>query len=258
MSNLSIYDILKYAVDHNEQNAWTKCLSVLMRKLEKNPNMTHVNDEDINVDEDFTLDDLKQIWKWMLDDYQYQGKYYRSQLLENDYYKNHSFFDETSKFIQNIPTNSKRSFKYYTGIGKYSIGNKEKQLIKKCLVDFYNYCLGSNYSKPHANELKPLVVMYINAKHKLSKLPPLKQSELIDIFKNTTIPNDISIAIGMYVNAQNDLKKKSTNEQTNNNSKLNNEIEQQAGRKYKKNKRQKTKKIKTKKRNKKSKSRKHI
>ncbi len=110
----STYDICKYAVEHNNPSIWINCINVLMRTLKTNPNIKIITDADINLDENFSIKDLKQIWKWMLDDYQYQGKNYRSQMLETDYYHNYSLQDTPKKFAQNIPTNFSRSVKYYT------------------------------------------------------------------------------------------------------------------------------------------------
>ena len=223
MNNSQTYDILKYAVDHNEPSVWIKCLRVLMRLLEKNPNIRRVND-DFDIDEYFTSDDLSEIWKWMLDEYKYQGKYYRSRLLETDYFKNYSLFDDTSKFIQNIPTNTRRSLKYYTGIRKYVVGNKEKQLIKKCLISSYNWIIDSNSAAPTTYELKNIILLWLDAKKRFLKLPPLKQSELNEIFKKTMIPNDISIAIGDYLAT---IKPPKPVKQTNNET-------QQAGKRHRK------------------------
>ena len=88
---------------------------------------------------------------------------------------------------------------------------KEKELINKCLVDFYNYCLGYKGDVRYAGLLTPLVYMYSNAKTVLEKKPPLNQSELDDIFKDPRLmlPEDMSKVIGEYLGSiQNAGRKK--------------------------------------------------
>lgn len=209
MDNLNPYDICKYAIEHNDPSVWVTCLRILMSTLERMPNIKHLTESDINFDEELGSDGFKEIWRWMLDEYKYQGKQYRSQMLETDYFKNYNLQDTPRQFIRNIPTNSKRSFKYYTGIMKYSVGSKEKTLIKRCLLDFYNKCLNNTTPRyyTYSIELTPLNNMYISALRALEHLPRLTQQELSEIFNQTNIPNDLSNIIGSYLGTQQAGKK---------------------------------------------------
>ena len=202
-NNITITDEYSKTIplDNNQKLSWIKCVKILYNTLKVSPFIVNSSDkipaEQFNIDTQLTTNDYKQIWKWILDEYKYHGKYYRSQILEKEYFKNYSLQDEPQKFIRNAPTNTIRTLKYYSGI----IGLKEKELINKCLVDFYNYCLGYKGDVRYAGLLTLLVYMYSNAKTVLEKKPPLNQSELDDIFKDPRLmlPEDMSKVIGEYL-----------------------------------------------------------
>lgn len=93
---------------------------------------------------------------------------------------------------------------------KYSVGSKEKTLIKRCLLDFYNKCLNNTTPSyyTYSIELTPLNNMYISALRALEHLPRLTQQELSEIFNQTNIPNELSNIIGSYLGTQQQAGKK--------------------------------------------------
>ena len=201
MTEISVYDILNRIIEEEPSNVWTKCINILLQTLKNNSNISKgvqkLTIESLQIESYLNDNDYKEIWKWMVNKYAYDGKYYRSQLLEEKYFKNYSLENEPRKFIRNIPTNVKRSIKYYLGTTNFRIGDKEKELINMCLFDFYNMCF--EIYRPYSYELTPLVVLYTKYKNKLLFLPQLKQSELARIIEESSLPSDLADIIGKYL-----------------------------------------------------------
>ena len=187
----------------NADNIWKKCFLILKNNLIQNPSLNSLTSKFTQFNlEELSQNDYISIWKWMINEYYYQGNGYRSSLLEDHYFKNKSIQDYPRQFFKNAPTNTYRTLKSY--FSNNTIGNKEKEIINKCLIDFFNMCIGVNRRFiPYCYELKPLLTMWTVGMRRVKEEPPLTNAELEqsinNMRQNGPIPDDIVKEIASFL-----------------------------------------------------------
>jgi len=178
----------------NPENVWKKVFVIFKNILEHNPLFNTLNPKGIKIPyellgESLTQEDFKEIWLWMINEYNNTAYGYRSLVLDHNYFRGYKYMY--------------RKIKSY--LSKNSIEIKEKDMIKKCIIEFFNKCIDGAFSSDrlYAYELKPLNLMWYSSIRQIKSQPPLTDDELNrgigEMRKSGPVPDDITYLISSYL-----------------------------------------------------------